>query len=91
MVNTVPVREVKVGETNTRSLTLEDYEYRLTAEKFAKNYIDKNWAEEGEMSNWMFNLLYFILGAFFWETIPVFIQAGTWAWTFIKPFIIFVL
>lgn len=78
---TVAIREVKSGAT--QSITLEDFGVRATAEKFARDYLDKKYKQEGEMVEWHWNLLYFILGAFFWESIPAFVELGRFAIKFL--------
>lgn len=65
---TVAIREVKSNQT---VLSLEDYNIRANAEKFAKDYLNKKWDEEAEHSRWMWYAGYFFLGCFFWETLPV--------------------
>lgn len=63
----VAIREVK---SNTNLLSLEDYNVRLNARKFATEYIDKKEKEEEEHTRWMYYAGYFFLGCFFWEMIP---------------------
>ena len=70
----IPIREVSVGNTDCESLNINDYSYRAAGQRFAEQYVKKNWEKEGEITQWMWNLLYFILGAFVWEFIPSFTQ-----------------
>jgi len=65
---TVAIREVK---SNTNLLSLEDYNVRLTARKFAVDYLEKKDQEEENSTRWMYYAGYFFLGCFFWETLPV--------------------
>lgn len=68
---TVAIREVK---TNINLLSLEDYNVRLNARKFAEEYLDKKDKEEDEASRWMYYAGYFFLGCFFWETLPLLVE-----------------
>jgi hypothetical protein len=65
---TIAIREQK---SNTALLTLEDYNIRANAEKFARDYLDKKWDDEGDRARWMWYAGYFFLGCFFWETLPI--------------------
>jgi len=64
---TVAIREVK---TNENILSLEDYNVRLNARKFAEDYLKEKDKQEEEKSRWMYYAGYFFLGCFFWETLP---------------------
>ena len=67
----IAIREVK---SNQAMLTLEDYNVRANAEKFASDYLQKKWDDEGDYTRWMWYTGYFILGCFFWETLPLTIE-----------------
>ena len=68
----IAIREVKV---NTDPLSLEDFSYRQIAQKIAQTYVEKKY-KESDMPQWMWSVLYFFLGCFFWETIPAFVELG---------------
>ena len=69
---TIAIREVK---TNADPLSLEDFNYRQIGKRIAEAYVQKKY-EESDMPQWMWNVLYFFLGCFFWETIPAFVELG---------------
>jgi len=64
----VAIREVK---SNINLLTLEDYNVRLNAKKFAQDYLDEKEKDEEERTKWMYYAGYFFLGCFFWECLPL--------------------
>lgn len=84
---TIPIRETKLGQGTEQSLALEDYSYRAIGKRIAEEYVDKNYQQDHEISNRMWNLLYFILGAFVWEFIPVFSEGVIWVWKVVLPFL----
>jgi len=69
---TIAIREVK---TNADPISLEDFNYRQIGKRIAEAYVQKKY-EESDMPQWMWNVLYFFLGCFFWETIPAFVELG---------------
>jgi hypothetical protein len=66
----IAIREVKSNQT---MLSLEDYNVRANAEKFAADYLQDKWDQEGQATRWMWYAGYFVLGCFFWETLPLMI------------------
>lgn len=48
----------------------EDEHVRNESRKRSANYLEEVENEKNHMPEWMWNVLWFILGAFFWESIP---------------------